>query len=274
LPATERERRVLMVAGVAAGISAVFRTPLGAALLAIEVLYRDDFESEALIPAVLASVVAYSLSASVLSTAPMFGALPRFPFRWEHLPFYGMVAVVVALAASAFVKLLAAVRRAAARLPGPTWTRPALGGLALGGLAVVVFVTIPGWLEVPAAHVATLGGGYGSGQLAITGDPALGVGSAAALALVAIAAIRALATALTIGTGGSAGDFAPSLAIGRRWAARSATPRRRLVGVDGSRPAPSRWWAWPRSTAAPPTCRWRRRSWCARWPAATTCWCR
>lgn len=236
LPATERERRVLMVAGVAAGISAVFRTPLGAALLAIEVLYRDDFESEALIPAVLASVVAYSLSASVLSTAPMFGALPRFPFRWEHLPFYGLTAVVVALAASAFVKLLAAVRRAAARLPGPTWTRPALGGLALGGLAVVVFVTIPGWLEVPAAHVATLGGGYGSGQLAITGDPALGVGSAAALALVAIAAIRALATALTIGTGGSAGDFAPSLAIGAALGGAVGHAASAWFGVDGVAP--------------------------------------
>jgi H+/Cl- antiporter ClcA len=62
LPTTDRERRVLMIAGVAAGVSAVFRTPLGAALLAIEVLYRDDFESEALVPAVLASVVAYSLS--------------------------------------------------------------------------------------------------------------------------------------------------------------------------------------------------------------------
>lgn len=214
LPATERERRVLMVAGVAAGISAVFRTPLGAALLAIEVLYRDDFESEALIPAVLASVVAYSLSATVLSTSPMFGNLPRFPFRWEHLPFYFVTAVVVALAASAFVKLLASVKRAAARLPGPDWARPALGGLLLGALAVLVFLTVPAWLDVPASHVATLGGGYGAGQLAITGDAALGAGTAAALVLVVVGVIRALATSLTIGSGGSAGDFAPSLAIG------------------------------------------------------------
>jgi CIC family chloride channel protein len=236
LPATERERRVLMVAGVAAGISAVFRTPLGAALLAIEVLYRDDFESEALIPAVLASVVAYSLSASVLSTAPMFGALPRFPFRWDHLPFYGLTAVVVALAAAAFVKLLATVRRAAARLPGPGWARPALGGLTLGALAVVVFVTVPGWLAVPASHVAALGGGYGAGQLAITGDPAIGVGSAAVLTLVVVAAVRALATALTIGTGGSAGDFAPSLAIGAALGGAVGHAASAWFGVSGVAP--------------------------------------
>jgi len=66
------ERRILMVAGVAAGISAVFRTPLGAALLAVEVLYRDDFESEALIPAVLASVVAYSVVISIFGESTLF----------------------------------------------------------------------------------------------------------------------------------------------------------------------------------------------------------
>src|SRR5690606_13080772 len=60
LKVSPRERRILLVAGVAAGISAVFRTPLGAALLAAEVLYRDGFESDALVPSVLASVVAYS----------------------------------------------------------------------------------------------------------------------------------------------------------------------------------------------------------------------
>ena len=57
LRVSARERRILVVAGVAAGISAVFRTPLGAALLAVEILYKDGFESDALIPSVLASVV-------------------------------------------------------------------------------------------------------------------------------------------------------------------------------------------------------------------------
>src|SRR6188508_2035534 len=44
LRVTPRERRILLVAGAAAGMSAVFRTPLGAALLVVEVLHRDDFE--------------------------------------------------------------------------------------------------------------------------------------------------------------------------------------------------------------------------------------
>jgi CIC family chloride channel protein len=214
LPTTERERRVLMIAGVAAGLSAVFRTPLGAALLAIEVLYRDDFESEALIPAVLASVVAYSLSATFLSTKPMFGTLPHFAFEWEHLPIYAVAAVLVAAAAAAFVGLLRAVHAASKRLPGPEWARPAFGGLALGVLALGAYLVVPRWLGVPPEHVAVLGGGYGASQIAITGDAALGAGATAAGVLIVCALLRGLATSLTIGTGGSAGDFAPSLAIG------------------------------------------------------------
>ena len=61
-----RERRILAVSGTAAGLSAIFGTPLGAALFATEVLYRDDFESEALIPAILASVTAHSVFVAVV----------------------------------------------------------------------------------------------------------------------------------------------------------------------------------------------------------------
>jgi CIC family chloride channel protein len=214
LPASPRERRILMISGVAAGVAAVFRTPLGAALLAIEVLYQDDFESEALIPAVLASVVAYSLSATLLSTAPMFGVLPRFPFQWEHLPLYALSTLVVASAAVGFVALLRRVQALSRVLPGPLWARPAVGGLALGLLAVVALVVVPDLVDVPPSFASILGGGYGAGQLAILGSDSLGLGLTAGGVLLGMAVLRGLATALTIGSGGSAGDFAPALGMG------------------------------------------------------------
>src|SRR5262249_32658840 len=65
LKLTVRERRLLLVAGTAGGMAAIFRTPLGAALLAVEALYRDDFEADALIPAILASVTSYSIFVTV-----------------------------------------------------------------------------------------------------------------------------------------------------------------------------------------------------------------
>src|SRR6185369_14298491 len=97
LRVSARERRVLMVAGIAAGISAVFRAPLGAALIGIEMLYRDDFESEALIPAVLASVIAYSVAISVFGQSTLFGHLPPYTFRPEHIPLYILLAIVVSV---------------------------------------------------------------------------------------------------------------------------------------------------------------------------------
>jgi hypothetical protein len=85
LTTSRSERRVLVVAGIAAGISAVFRTPLGAALLATEMLYRDDFEADALVPSIFSSVVAYSIVIAIYGETTVFGALPRFPFTPSHV---------------------------------------------------------------------------------------------------------------------------------------------------------------------------------------------
>ena len=130
LGVSARERRILLIAGVAAGISAVFRTPLGAALLAVEVLYRDGYESDALIPAVLASVVSYSVVISIFGESTLFAHAPRFPFVPRHLPLYGLLAILVAALAVVFVSTLRRTKKAFNALPVPSWARPALGGLA------------------------------------------------------------------------------------------------------------------------------------------------
>lgn len=139
LPTSARERRLLFVAGIGAGISAVFRTPLGAALLAVEVLYRDDFDAEALVPSVLASVVSFSVSSSILGSRPLFGTMPPHPFVVGHLPFYAALAVVAATAGAAFVWALHGVRDLAQDSRIPRWMTPALGGLVLGVSVVAVY---------------------------------------------------------------------------------------------------------------------------------------
>src|SRR6185503_19551324 len=139
-----RERRILMVSGVAAGISAVFRTPLGAALLAVEVLYRDDFEADALIPAVLASVVAYSVVVTIFGEATMFAHPGRFPFIIKHLWLYGVLAILVTMLASVFLSSLRAVQKISAGLTIPLWARPGLGGLAVG-IFCVPLIWLIGW---------------------------------------------------------------------------------------------------------------------------------
>lgn len=67
------ERRILMAAGMGAGVAAIFRAPLAGALFAAEVLYRSpDFESEVIIPAGLASVIAYSTFGLAFGWKPLF----------------------------------------------------------------------------------------------------------------------------------------------------------------------------------------------------------
>lgn len=214
LHVSQRERRILLVAGVAAGMAAVFRTPLGAAILAVEVLYKDGFESDALVPSVLASVIAYSIVISIFGDSTLFETAAHYPFDPAQLPLYALMAVVLSAAALGFLKTYRTVQRAAAMLPGPSWLKPALGGLALGILITPVIVWVSMRLGTPGQGLGTLGGGYGEAQLAITGADWMPSGWDAVGLLCVLGVAKLIASSLTLGSGGSAGDFAPSMAIG------------------------------------------------------------
>jgi CIC family chloride channel protein len=238
LPTSPRERRVLLVAGIAAGIAAVFRTPLGAALLAAEMLHRDDFEGEALVPAILASVVAYSVAIAAVGETTLFGHVRSFPFTPRHLPLYAALALLVSLAAAAFVRLLRTAQSASGALPGPIWLRPAAGGLVTGALGATLAVALERTLGPGAAAFGVLGGGYGVAQAAMDSAAAwMPSGAELVLLLLGLAAAKAIASAATIGSGGAAGDFAPSLVIGALCGAAFAHAARALLHDPAIDPA-------------------------------------
>src|SRR6185295_13240139 len=93
LGVSAREQRILAVCGTAAGLSAIFGAPLGAALFATEVLYRDDFEADALIPAILASVTSHSVFVAVYPEATLFAHAAHYPFNPLHLPLYAVLEI-------------------------------------------------------------------------------------------------------------------------------------------------------------------------------------
>jgi len=193
LPA--RERRVLVVAGVAAGVGGMFRAPLGGALFAIEVLYSEnEFESEALIPAIISSIIAYVVNASITGWDAIFYA-PEINFaRPLELLSYLALGMVLALVGVVYVKVFYGVRDGVfARLPLPPWAKPAVGALALAVMAMMV--------------PQVMGGGYGWLQLTLNGQLPLKL-------LMIVLPAKILATSLTISSGGSGGVFAPSLVIG------------------------------------------------------------
>jgi len=214
LRATDRERRILLVAGTGAGMAAVFRTPLGAALLAVEILHRDDFEADALVPSVLASVVSYSVFIAFFGEQTLFTHAPSYPFVPSHLPLYALLAVVISVGASAFLSTLHWVQDTTRTLPLPEWSKAGVGGLALGVFATPIIVLIGPHLGQAGQGLGILGGGYGAAQLAITGADWFPLGWRGVELLALLAAVKTVATCLTVGSGGSAGDFGPSLVVG------------------------------------------------------------
>ncbi len=191
-----RERRVLLLAGAAGGLGAIFRAPLGGALTAIEVIYREDFEAEAILPAVLSSVVAYSIFTFFFGTEPIFG-IPSFSFQSVYeLPFYALLAVACSATGFVYVRTFQFVKYGIfARLRdklGLMWSI-ALGGLAMGTFGVL--------------FPQVLAGGYGWLELAI-------LGQIPAMLMLAIIVGKIVATSLTIGSGLSGGMFAPALFVG------------------------------------------------------------
>ncbi len=69
-----RDARIAVAVGIGSGIGSIFRAPLGGAVLGAEILYREDVEAEALVPSFIASIVGYSIYASVEGFTPIFGS--------------------------------------------------------------------------------------------------------------------------------------------------------------------------------------------------------
>lgn len=195
LKLTVRERRLLVIAGMGAGVGGMFRAPLGGALFAVEVLYRShEIESEGLIPAAFGSIIAYLTTLALGAPNRLFETPPIGFASVRHVPAYLILAIVLAITGVVWVRWFYFVRDVFRRLPLPAFLKPALGGLCVGALA----------LALPQI----LGGGYGYMQQAINGTL-----KGLALFLV-LASAKIVATSLSVGSGGSGGVFAPSLYIG------------------------------------------------------------
>jgi len=202
---TASEQRTLELAGCAGGIGAICRAPLGGALTAVEILYKDDFETSAIVPSVVCSLTAYAVYMWCL-THPLTGrhaaTLHRYPpmyFRSaaDLLP-YLTVGLLTAICGRVFIWLFFGMRyRVFARVPGPRWVRCGIGGLLTGAMGLLC--------------LRVLGGGLGYVQEVVDAPPA---DLAAAAAVLAAGALKMAATAATVGSGGSGGLFGPSLVIG------------------------------------------------------------
>jgi chloride channel protein, CIC family len=189
-----RHVKILVGCGAAAGIAGAFNAPFAGAFFALEEVL-GSFSVGAFSPVVIASVV------GALTVRPFHGeqsffslVLPGDPHPVASAFVYPLLGIACGLVGALYTRLVLSAPQASQRIPGPQWLRPVIGGLATGAIVV-----------------ASGGLLAGTGHLAI---PPEIFGGLAWYALLAIAAGKIVATAFTLGFGGSGGVFTPTLFIG------------------------------------------------------------
>ncbi len=188
-----QETRLLVACGAAGGIAATFNAPIAGVFFALELILRD-FQTRNFGVVVLSSVVATAVGRLAFG-GEAFLTLPAFRLHNAvEYPLYALLGVAAALVGVVFIRVLYGSEDLADRIwRGPAWLRPAVGGLLLGCLLLVL----------PEMY----GVGYPVLENAIAGQYALAL-------LIALLAGKVLATSLTMAIGGSGGVFAPSLFMG------------------------------------------------------------
>jgi CIC family chloride channel protein len=196
---SDEDGRTAVALGIGAGIGAIFAAPLGGAVLAASLIYRDDFEYRTLLPGFITSGTAYAVLGAFLGFDPLFGYIDaeyRFERAWPLLWFV-VIGVVAAAVGYLYARIFHASVALTRRLPGGPVLKPAVGGLLVGLLGLVI--------------PQILSSGYGWAQLAANQQSLMAI----PLWIILVLPIaKIIATSLSIGTGGSGGLFGPGIVIG------------------------------------------------------------
>ncbi len=184
--------RILVGCGAAAGISAVFNAPIAGVIFASEIIL-GDFAVKTFAPVLLASVVSSVVTRTFMGNHPAF-EIPSYSLvsAWE-VPLYAIMGIGLGAFAVLFTRVLDATEDFVDKIKITNWTKPAVGGLLLGGLAIF--------------YPQVLADGYQTIKLTLYGDMGLAL-------LVVLIGMKLVATSLTLGSGSSGGIFAPSLFMG------------------------------------------------------------
>jgi len=198
LDLADEDGRIAVALGIGSGIGAIFGAPLGGAVLAASIVYREDFDYRSLIPGFITSATASAVYGSILGFEPLFGhVVPAYTFDPRQSAWFLFIGIVCAAVGYLYARIFYGMVALMPLFPGGKVVKPAVGGLLVGLMALLI--------------PQVLGSGYGWLQQATTAD------TLAAMPLWIVLTLplaKILATSLSIGTGGSGGIFGPGIVIG------------------------------------------------------------
>jgi H+/Cl- antiporter ClcA/CBS domain-containing protein len=192
LRVSAEERKTLLAAGAAAGMSATFSSPVSAVLLAIELLLFE-YRLRSLVPVALASAAACGARIAVVGSEPAFSMATVGAPGGGALALYVAMGAVAGVASMLVTRAVYAVEDAFEKLPIHWMWWPAIGGLVVG---------VVGWWS---PH--TMGVGYDNIDRILHGDLTI-------QALMAFCLLKFVSWCLSLGTGTSGGTLAPLFTIG------------------------------------------------------------
>ncbi len=186
------ERKTLLVAGAAAGMSAVFATPVAAVLLAVELLLFE-WKPRSFIPVAVAAIVASVLRVPLLGAGPIFPVIAHAPLSGTELAIAAGLGLLAGFGSGLLTMLVYACEDLFQKLPLHWMWWPAIGA---------VFVGLGGLVEP-----RVLGVGYDTIHSLLRGEL---VGAV----VVGLLGAKAVVWSIALGSGTSGGVLAPLLIMG------------------------------------------------------------
>jgi len=201
LKLTSAELRIMVACGAAGAIAATFNTPIAGAVFALELLLLE-FKTRSFIPLIVSTVFATLVSRHYLGDNPTFAIIAEYRLENPYeLVFYLGLGLLAGLAGVLFIKVFYRLEDAFDAISLPMYAKPVIGASLVG--AVGLF------------YPQVMGVGYDSvanvlnGTMEIPSAPVMAI-----LFLGLLVIVKMVATSLTLGSGGSAGLFGPSLFLG------------------------------------------------------------
>ena len=204
-----KDRTILLACGAASGIAAAFNAPIAGVLFAVEVLLTD-VSASAFIPLIISAACGALLSKIILAEGVILSFSLQQPFNYFNVPYYILLGLIAGLVALYYVKVFSWVESRMKSVPN-RWLRAAGGGLLL-------FVLIAFFPPLFGEGYSTIKSLESLTPETLTSTSVLhnfiSTENQLLLFLGAVVLMKAFAAAITLGSGGNGGNFAPSLFVG------------------------------------------------------------